>query len=85
MLIQQIPETLMSYQLTHVFNSSLGSVLFVDMRERQIEFILFLRQQFKIYIVNVAVIYKVKNKFTLIYKENELQINSKIKTKPISS
>jgi len=51
--------------------------LFVDMKERKIELILFLRQQFKIDIVNVAVIYKVKYKFALIYKENELQINFK--------
>ena len=58
----------MSYQLIHVLDGFLGSVLFVNMTERQIELILFLRQHFKIDIVNDAVIDKVKNKFALIYR-----------------
>ena len=45
--------------------------MFVDIKERQIELILFLRQQFQIYIVNVAVIYKVKYKFALIYRVSQ--------------
>jgi hypothetical protein len=51
-----------------VFVSSLGPVLFVDLRDQQIVLILFLREQFNINIVNIAVKYEVRYKFAAKYK-----------------
>jgi hypothetical protein len=58
MLFQKFPDALMWYKLIHVFGNSLGSVLFVDLREQQSVLILFLRKQLNFDILTVAVIYK---------------------------
>ena len=58
LLFQQIQQPLMSYQMIYVFVSALGSVLFVVLREQQIELSLVLWEQLNFNIVNVAVVYK---------------------------
>ena len=47
----------MSYQMIYIFVSALGSVLFVVLREQQIELTLVLCQQMNFDIVSVAVVY----------------------------
>jgi hypothetical protein len=64
----------MSYQLTHVFVSSLGSEFSAVLKDRQIVIILLLTEQLNFDIVKVAVIHKgqIKLKFTSVMKTKNI-------------
>jgi len=69
----------------HVFVISLGSVLFVVLREKQVLLNLFLRKSLNFYIVNVAVIYKGQTKKICNFKIKWELSHHKMCRKNISS